>query len=271
MGGYAKYTHDYSFHQRSFFGTGYTGYNGSSANANTVASAVKNVVLWGSNVLSTVNSSAYSEIRSVEMMKQRGGKVWFIGPEFVDTGVTLADTWYQMKPYTDTALILGMLYHAIDTTFDADGNKKTGGLLDVDYIDTMVYGFFDSPEYWIETNYTKGTDTAVGTDINENAGKIYIDQTTAKSEIDKWDKETGPFTIGRNTYPYRWKNKADTSLYVYQEPIVKVNAVPAGRSLSAYIMGSDARLTKAAYSGNYVADQFASKQAKRNGDRKSVV
>ena len=59
----------------------------------------------------------------------------------------------------------------------------------------MVYGFFDSPEYWIETNYTKGTDTAVGTDINENAGKIYIDQTTAKSEIDKWDKETGPFTI----------------------------------------------------------------------------
>ncbi|WP_347342708.1 molybdopterin-dependent oxidoreductase [Mucispirillum schaedleri] len=271
MGGYAKYTHDYSFHQRSFFGTGYTGYNGSSANANTVASAVKNVVLWGSNVLSTVNSSAYSEIRSVEMMKQRGGKVWFIGPEFVDTGVTLADTWYQMKPYTDTALILGMLYHAIDTTFDADGNKKTGGLLDVDYIDTMVYGFFDSPEYWIETNYTKGTDTAVGTDINENAGKIYIDQTTAKSEIDKWDKETGPFTIGRNTYPYRWKNKADTSLYVYQEPIVKVNAVPAGRSLSAYIMGSDARLTKAAYSGNYVADQFASKQAKRNGSICSYI
>ena len=69
MGGYLLYTDDYSFHQKSFFGTYYTGYNGGSADANTVASAVKNVVLWGSNALSTVNSSAYSEIRSVEMMK----------------------------------------------------------------------------------------------------------------------------------------------------------------------------------------------------------
>lgn len=211
MGGYAKYTHDYSFHQRSFFGTGYTGYNGGSADANTVASAVKNIVLWGSNALSTVNSSAYSEIRSAEMMKERGGKIWFIGPEFVDTGVTLADTWYQMKPYTDTALILGMLYHAIDTTFDVDGNRKEGGLLDVDYVDTMVYGFFDSPEYY----------------INKSTGTISF---------------TDP-----------------------QDGSVKVNAVPAGRSLSAYIMGSDARLTKADYNGNYVADQFAAKQPKRNG------
>ena len=154
MGGYAKYTHDYSFHQRSFFGTGYTGYNAySSPSANEVASAVNNIVLWGSNVLSTVNSSAYSEIRAVEMMKERGGKVWFIGPEFVDTGVTLADTWYQMRPYTDTALILGMLHHMITNTFGENGNirqdvdKKLQ--LDVNYIDTMVYGFFDSPEYYV--------------------------------------------------------------------------------------------------------------------------
>ena len=212
MGGYAKYTHDYSFHQRSFFGTGYTGYNGGSADANTVASTVKNIVLWGSNALSTVNSSAYSEIRSVEMMKERGGKVWFIGPEFVDTGVTLADTWYQMKPYTDTAVILGMLYHAIDTTFDSNGNIKAGGLLDVNYVDTMVYGFFDSPEYY----------------INKTTGVITFD--------------TDPL-----------------------DGSVKVNAVPAGRSLSAYIMGNDDRLTKAAYNGNYVANQFATKQPNRNG------
>ncbi len=214
MGGYAKYTHDYSFHQKSFFGTGYTGYNGGSADANTVASAVNNIVLWGSNALSTVNSSAYSEIRSVEMMKQRGGKVWFIGPEFVDTGVTLADTWYQMRPYTDTALILGMLHHMITNTFDEDGNIRNDVdkklQLDVNYIDTMVYGFFDSPEYYV-------------------------------------NKETGAISF---TDP--------------KDGSVKVNAVPAGESLSAYIMGNDDRLTKAAYSGNYVANQFATKQAKRN-------
>ena len=217
MGGYAKYNHDYSFHQKSFFGTGYTGYNGGSADANTVASAVKNVVLWGSNALSTVNSSAYSEIRSVEMMKNRDGKVWFIGPEFVDTGVTLADIWYQMKPYTDTALILGMLHHMITNTFDENGNirqdvdKKLQ--LDVNYIDTMVYGFFDSPAYYIN----KETGTISFTDLKDGS--------------------------------------------------VKVNEVPAGKSLSAYIMGNDDRLTKAAYSGNYVANQFATggKQTKRNG------
>ena len=217
MGGYLLYTDDYSFHQKSFFGTYYTGYNGGSADANTVASAVKNVVLWGSNALSTVNSSAYSEIRSVEMMKERGGKVWFIGPEFVDTGVTLADIWYQMKPYTDTALILGMLHHMITNTFDENGNirqdvdKKLQ--LDVNYIDTMVYGFFDSPAYYI-------------------------------------NKETGTISF---TDP--------------KDGSVKVNEVPAGKSLSAYIMGSDDRLTKAAYSGNYVANQFATggKQTKRNG------
>ena len=216
MGGYLTYTFDYSFHQQEFLGTNYTGYNGGSTNANTVASAINNVVLWGSNILSTVNSKAYAEIRSVEMMKERGGKVWFIGPEFVDTGVTLADIWYQMKPYTDTALILGMLHHMITNTFDENGDirqdvdKKLQ--LDVHYIDTMVYGFFDSPEYY----------------INKTTGVITFD--------------TDP---------------GDGS--------VKVNAVPAGKSLSAYIMGSDDRLTKAAYSGNYVANQFATKQPKRNG------
>ena len=212
MGGYLRYTFDYSFHQQEFLGTNYTGYNGGSTNANTVASAINNVVLWGSNILSTVNSKAYAEIRSVEMMKERGGKVWFIGPEFVDTGVTLADTWIQMRPYTDVAVILGMLYHAIDTTFDRDGNRIAGGLLDVDYVDTMVYGFFDSPEYY----------------INKTTGVITFD--------------TDP---------------GDGS--------VKVNAVPAGKSFSAYIMGNDDRLTKADYNGNYVANQFATKQPKRNG------
>lgn len=299
MGGYLLYTDDYSFHQKSFFGTYYTGYNGGSANANTVASAVKNIVLWGSNALSTVNSSAYSEIRSVEMMKQRGGKVWFIGPEFVDTGVTLADTWYQMKPYTDTALILGMLYHAIDTTFDADGNIKTGGLLDVNYIDTMVYGFFDSPEYWIISfGDTYSSATSVADEflaLNKDAGIIYFSEPTTNYE--QWDsgtvcwikvKDTTKIDDGdpdssnpintvvtskpdKNIIKYYQESKqyynATLNLYTYTQPKPnRINAVPAGRSLSAYIMGNDPRLTKAAYSGNYVANQFKTKQPNRNAD-----
>lgn len=299
MGGYAKYTHDYSFHQRSFFGTGYTGYNAySSPSANEVASAVNNIVLWGSNVLSTVNSSAYSEIRSVEMMKQRGGKVWFIGPEFVDTGVTLADTWYQMKPYTDTALILGMLYHAIDTTFDSNGDIKTGGLLDVNYVDTMVYGFFDSPEYWkLSYGDTYNSSTSVAkeniVDNPEDDGRIYVDdpattisgwgngiqcwiKTTDTTEIEGGDPDSSNpvdtvVTVqpADNILEYYTEslqyNNTSLGLYTYTKPeSIKVNAVPAGKSLSAYIMGNDDRLTKAAYSGNYVANQFATKQAKRN-------
>lgn len=300
MGGYAKYTHDYSFHQRSFFGTGYTGYNGGSADANTVASAVKNIVLWGSNALSTVNSSAYSEIRSVEMMKQRGGKVWFIGPEFVDTGVTLADTWYQMKPYTDTALILGMLYHAIDTTFDSNGDIKTGGLLDVNYIDTMVYGFFDSPAYWrISFGETYNSGSSIADEYkasNKYDGLIYFNKPDA--DFSMWDSGTTCWIKVKDTteveggdpdpsYPInsvvttkpdaellekryyqestQYHNSTD-GLYTYDKPEIKeVNEVPAGKSLSAYIMGSDDRLTKAKYEGNYVATQFATKQANRNG------
>lgn len=299
MGGYLKYTDDYSFHQRSFFGTGYTGYNGGGVDANTVASAVKNIVLWGSNVLSTVNSSAYSEIRSVEMMKERGGKVWFIGPEFVDTGVTLADTWYQMKPYTDTAVILGMLYHAIDTTFDASGNIKTGGLLDVNYVDTMVYGFFDSPEYWkLSYGDTYNSGTSVAEDYiaknPENDGRIYVDdpattinnwgngtqcwiKTTDTTGIEGGDPDsTNPLNSVVLTQPANdvieyyteslQYNNTSLGLYTYTKPkSIKVNAVPAGKSLSAYIMGSDDRLTNAKYSGNYIANQFATKQANRNG------
>ncbi len=217
MGGFLPYAMDYSFHQNSFAGTKYTGYSGSSPNNNQVAGgAVKHIVLWGSNILSTVNPRAYAWIRGMEEMRKNGGKVHFIGPEFVDTGVTCADEWIQMKPYTDLAVVNAMLYHLITNTFDANGNIRTDipaeKRLDVNYLDSMVYGFFDSPEYWLK----------------EDDGTIELEQ------------------------------PVDTTGYRY------INAVPAGRSWSAYIMGSDDRLTKAAYSGNYMANRFAAKQAARN-------
>ena len=46
--------------------------------------------------------------------------------------------------------IKGMLNHMIKLTFNEDGTP-TGNGLDVDYLDQMVYGFFETPAYWRNT------------------------------------------------------------------------------------------------------------------------
>lgn len=217
LGGSSGYTSDYSFHQVSYaggwYGLAWNGFNTGNEisinpTADTVAEINTDVVLWGSNTPTTHNPVAYSWVKSMEEMRARGGKVWFIGPEFSEIGIAQADEWIQIKPYTDTALVLGMLHHMITETFNADGSL-TGRGLDVDYLDTMVYGFFDSPGYW----------------LNTTSGEI---------------KLTDP---------------SDGS--------IKIEEVPAGQSLSAYIMGSDDRLTKANYDeSNYTAKTFGGKRNK---------
>lgn len=221
-GGYS----DYSYHQYNFSymltghpnaGTPYSTNNNIGSQFPAIAGVVKNIVSWGTNALSTNNTVAYPYIRVVEMMKARRpeSKVYFIGPEFVDTGVTLATDWVQLRNYTDTALIMAMFHEMLVNTFNADGSIKNNPWLDVNYLDTMVYGFFDSPEYWVKT-----ADGTIAT------------------------------TLPADTTGYR-----------------RIDAVPAGRSLSAYVMGSDARLTASSYvdAANYTAQQFSGKQAKRNG------
>ncbi len=207
IGGQLPYTDDYSFHQKSFFGNRYTGYKSETFNAPVVAQHVKNLVLWGSNILSTVNEKAYAWIRSVEKMKERNSnaKVYFIGPEFVDTGVTLADEWIKIKPYTDVALMMGMLYHMIENTFNTDGTIKTTPMLDVKYLDTMVYGFFASPEYWVHIGVkeVKDDDNNVTTPEVKATGEIVLTEPTANLE------------------QYN-----------------KIDAVPVGKSLASYIMGN---------------------------------
>ncbi len=180
-----------------------------------IHSVVRNVVSWGSNILSTNNAAAWGYIKSMEELRNRGGKAYFIGPELSDTGVTCHTDWVQVRNYTDTALVMAMMYHMIINTFNADGSLMANPMLDVDYLDTMVYGFFDSPEYW----------------VHNTTGVIAMD------------------------------NPSDAN-YTH------VEAVPAGKSLSAYIMGNDNRLTKAQYSAgnNYTAQQFAAKQTTRNAD-----
>lgn len=153
---------DYSYYQYHF-GSVIVGHPGScgaytkSSNVSwqfpAIAGVVKNVVSWGANILTTVNSAAWSYIRAFEKLRERGGKAWFIGPEFTDTGVTCHTEWVRSRNYTDVALIMGMLYEMIVNTFNEDGSlkEKSAYSLDVNYIDTMVHGFFASPAYYVNT------------------------------------------------------------------------------------------------------------------------
>ncbi len=212
LGGASAYTSDYSFHQGSYmggYGTAYSGMINMSADPLFYTTkGEKHFVMWGSNIPTTHNPKAFSWTKAIEALKANGGTIKFIGPELSEIGVAQANVWYQIRPYTDTALILGMLYHMIDLTFNTDGSIKQGGL-DVNYLDTMVYGFFETPAYW----------------RNTKTGEIVLQKPAVETD------------------------------YVY------VAAIPAGQSFSAYIMGNDARLTKAQYSAsnNYMAQQFKDK------------
>ncbi len=206
---------DYSYHQYNYanpltghpdIGGPYSKTNNIGANFHAMAGgAIKNLVSWGSNVLSTNNSVSYGYIRAVEYLKNNGGKAYFIGPEFTDTGVVCHNEWIKLRNYTDAALIMAMLYYMLTNTFDlSTGTLKASPMLDVDYIDTCVYGFFSSPDYY----------------VNETTGAISLSDNGGK----------------------------------------KINAVPAGRSLADYILGSDAaKLQNITYEdtgSTYTAKQF---------------
>ncbi len=212
LGGAAGYYSNYSFHQQGTFGTFFTGYGsmaGANPTANTIATCVNTVVLWGSNCLSTVNNVANSTIQSYRKLRARGGKVVYVGPYLSDQGINCATEWVQAKPYTDAALISAMIYEMLVNTFKPDGSLQSNPWLNVDYLDTVAHGFFDSPGYWVK----KSTGEMVMNDAATSPGAGYV-----------------------------W-----------------INPVPAGKSLSAYIMGSDDRLKKALYSAgdNYNAQSYS--------------
>lgn len=181
----------YSVHQWQYLGYGYTGawpVASLEMPANNVAKYTNYVVMWGNNSLSTRNTRAYSSVRAIEDMKKRdeNNKVVYIGPEFSDTGVTCADEWYVQKPYTDAALIAGMIYHMLDNTFylsgDNAGQLKDNPWLDVDYLDTMVYGFFDSPAYKL----TEADGTIAAQSGNAGAGERNINEVAAGKSYCSW-------------------------------------------------------------------------------------
>lgn len=171
---------DYSYHQYNYanpltghpdIGGPYSKTNNIGANFHAMAGgAIKNLVSWGSNVLSTNNSVSYGYIRAVEYLKNNNGKAYFIGPEFTDTGVVCHTEWVKLRNYTDAALIMAMLYHMLTNTFDlTTGELKSSPMLDIDYLDTCVYGFFNSPEYY----------------INEETGEISLQQQAGWTKINE--------------------------------------------------------------------------------------
>ena len=184
---------------------------------------IKNLVSFGDNSLTTKHNRKQAQVAAYAMARKNGTRVTYIAPELVDTGVNIADEFIPTKPYTTAALMTGMLHEMIINTFNADGGIRSGiagsdrnsaPWLDIEYLDTAVYGFFDSPEYW------------VAADAEQSGVPLGTIVTTEPESLTGWRK---------------------------------VNAVPAGTSWSAYIMGNDDRLTKARYDAvrNHVARRFA--------------
>lgn len=272
LGGSSAYTSDYSFHQGSYMGGYGTAYSGMIHMAPTpqFLDRYMHFVMWGSNIPTTHNPKAFSWTKGIENMKKHGGTVKFIGPELSEIGIAQANEWIRTKPYTDVALILGMLNHMIRLTFNEDGTP-TGNGLDVDYLDQMVYGFFETPAYWRDgLMYEDGTDTNIGSSKNSNYGKIVFSEPSSNAD---WSMEIGSWYIqpngdvsgtatntkGEYKVTRRWKKGTQ---YTYNNPpYIYVAAIPAGQSFSAYIMGDDTRLTQAKYSAsnNYMAQQFNTK------------
>lgn len=163
LGGSAGAISDYSFHQASYMGSygmgSYSGRINMSPTSDDIAGTGKYIVLWGANIPSTHNPFAYPWIKGVEDMKKRDpdAKVIFVGPELSECGIAFADEWIQTRPYTDVALVMAMIHEMLINTFSSTGAILTDASkgqpwLDVNYLDTMVYGFFDSPGYWLNLN-----------------------------------------------------------------------------------------------------------------------
>jgi anaerobic dimethyl sulfoxide reductase subunit A len=153
VGGSVWYAGDYSFHQDYNWNNAYIGYPAAARpNLNQLAGgSIKNIVSFGDNSLTTKHNRKQAQAAAYAMARKNGTKVTYIAPEFVATGLNIADEFIPTKPYTTAALMTGMLHEMLINTFDENGNILPNPWLDVEYLDTAVYGFFDSPEYWVRT------------------------------------------------------------------------------------------------------------------------
>ncbi len=197
MGGaVTNYFASYSDHQAYFLGKGYTGMSREEGlftntsrdfamHINGIRDYTNNVVLWGDNRVTTAHNNAHSYTSGFRKMKERdaNAKIYFVGPHFSDSGVALADEWMVSKPYTDGAIIAGMIYHMLDNTFDlTNGTLKADPWLKIDYIDTLVYGFFDSPAY----SMTEATGDIAAAEVTVSAGNRNVPAIESGKSYASW-------------------------------------------------------------------------------------
>ncbi len=213
LGGANEVTYDYSFHQAAhmghnigvwYTGVGFTGYSGETyihrPNGDQIAGgAVKYAMLWGTNKTTTSYASADVWGNAFDEAKTHyGTKVFYIAPELNDAGMIVADEWVQLRAYTDVALILGMIHTMLEETFDANGDLLSDPLLDVNHLDTLVHGFFASPEYWVHNTNRAIELTNPGDSVNYTyieavaPGKAYADYIIGNGSIKI--KNYGAFT-----------------------------------------------------------------------------
>lgn len=87
----------------------------------------KLIILWGANpAVSSNGNPAYNYLQA----KKAGAKFIVVDPLYTDSARVLADQWIPCRPCTDTAMILGMIYHVV-----------INNLHDQLFLDTYCVGF----------------------------------------------------------------------------------------------------------------------------------
>ncbi|QAR32110.1 twin-arginine translocation signal domain-containing protein [Geovibrio thiophilus] len=135
LGGYTYYYTDYSFPALEHVAPFVEGKSNYLPSGNSYQDALRSdrVVMWGFNpseMIQACNASYY-----LTQIKERGVPFTFVDTRVSKTSALLADEYISIMPCTDAALIMAMLYHLLK-------NHLTS--LDVPFITTYMYGFFDT-------------------------------------------------------------------------------------------------------------------------------
>ncbi len=188
------------------------------ANSRTDYVNADQVVMWCTNPADSImgtNSMWY-----LQQAKEAGVKFVCVDNRVSRTSALLNAKHIAPLPGTDSALVMGMLYHLLDTMLKdkAAGKPQAQWIIDPDFIKTYVYGFFDTDNTCIiKPNKEQYTDT-LWYDLYQRALPINFH---------------GGAIPGMGTVPAMGFG-----------PATKFE-VPKGASLSAYIFGTDRRLIDA--------------------------
>lgn len=189
------------------------------------------VVIWSANPAETrlgVNTTYF-----LNKIKARADKeIVVIDARYTMTAEVYADKFIAPVAGTDAAVVLAMLYHLITETWEVDGTLSGKNYLNSAFIKRYIHGFFD--------DYDGVTPPAAST-VNERFYNQNIKSATAGGKQylygpfagQKADMDLDMMAPGTSMIDAT-KNYNDLLAYV----------VPAGMSLSAYILGDDDRLTQ---------------------------